>query len=191
MGAAIFGGALGLGGGLASAAMSKWLQEDAQDFAKQMYTHRYQYTMKDMRKAGLNPILAYSQGVGGGVSAPMGAAPDFANAMSSGAESGARRGKITTEKELIKQQTDTSAAMAADHQAGAALKLAQSRLTTAQAVKAEATKPLYDAAGNITSKIGELPEMLRPIGPTKSGRSLLDDLFEGWKRGNRKGKSRR
>ena len=35
-------------------------------FQKHMYKHRYQYQMQDMRRAGLNPILAYSQPPPGG-----------------------------------------------------------------------------------------------------------------------------
>ncbi|AYP28716.1 MAG: minor capsid protein [Microviridae sp.] len=38
-------------------------------FQKRMYRHRYQYTVQDMQKAGLNPALAYQQGAG---SAPSG-----------------------------------------------------------------------------------------------------------------------
>lgn len=177
---ALLGGSLGLAGGLASAAASFALQEDAQKFAKGMYKHRYRYTMDDMRKAGLNPILAYSQGVGGGVSAPMGNAPDMATAMSSGAESGARRGKISTEKDLIRQQTSTSAAQAADATAGAALKTAQARLTTAQAKKAEVMSPFYGFAGEATKQLKQLPDLLRPLGPGESGRNLLKDMFFNW-----------
>lgn len=44
------------------------------EMQKHNYRHRYQWTMEDMQKAGLNPILAYSQGVGGGVGG-VGAAP--------------------------------------------------------------------------------------------------------------------
>lgn len=35
-----------------------------QAFNREMYEKRYQMTMADMRKAGLNPILAYKQGAG-------------------------------------------------------------------------------------------------------------------------------
>lgn len=37
------------------------------EMQKHNFQHRYQWTMEDMKKAGLNPILAYSQGTGGGV----------------------------------------------------------------------------------------------------------------------------
>lgn len=43
---------------------------------KDMYKHRYQYTVKDMRKAGLNPILAAQFGGG---SSPSGMQASFQN----------------------------------------------------------------------------------------------------------------
>jgi hypothetical protein len=42
---------------------------DANAFSAQQYANRYQTTVKDMQAAGLNPMLAYSQGAG---SAPTG-----------------------------------------------------------------------------------------------------------------------
>lgn len=35
-------------------------------FQKKMYKHRFRYSVKDMRKAGINPILAAGAGLGGG-----------------------------------------------------------------------------------------------------------------------------
>lgn len=54
------------------------------DFRSDMYRTRYQMTVNDMRKAGLNPALAYAQG---GAAAPVGSGsnvvglpkPDFGN----------------------------------------------------------------------------------------------------------------
>lgn len=45
------------------------LMREQMGWAEHMYDTRYQKTMQDMRKAGLNPILAYQQGAG---SAPSG-----------------------------------------------------------------------------------------------------------------------
>lgn len=77
--APLISGAMGLAGGImqnsaASAAADK--QMDFQDranakqmaFQKESAQHSYQWAMEDMRKAGLNPILAYKQGGAGTLS---------------------------------------------------------------------------------------------------------------------------
>lgn len=67
------------GAALASSALSAKSQADANaanvgmsqaqmDFQERSQRNRYQWTMEDMRKAGLNPMLAYQQG--GGSSLP-------------------------------------------------------------------------------------------------------------------------
>lgn len=50
----------------ASAALSLKLAKDARDHSINVYQHRYQWQMDDMRLAGLNPILAYRQSPGAG-----------------------------------------------------------------------------------------------------------------------------
>lgn len=50
---------------------SRKAQRRAIAFAREVLQNRYQYTMADMEKAGLNPMLAYQQGTSGA----MGSAP--------------------------------------------------------------------------------------------------------------------
>ena len=52
------------GGSAMSYRYQKKLQQRQFDFAERMYKHRYRYQMRDLRKAGLNPMLAYTQGPG-------------------------------------------------------------------------------------------------------------------------------
>ena len=67
-------GGVGVLGDLAGTAlqnaMSKNAQQRAMRFAKKMYQHRYQYTMQDLRAAGLNPVLAGQLGGGSAPGAP-------------------------------------------------------------------------------------------------------------------------
>lgn len=61
---------IGAVGSVISGLFGKSSAKDQMDFQREMYGQRYQLTMEDMRKAGLNPILAYKQGAPG---APQGA----------------------------------------------------------------------------------------------------------------------
>lgn len=80
--AAMIGGSL-LGNVLTNdAARSR--AHDAQDFSAEQYATRWQTTVKDMQAAGLNPMLAYTQGVGSspqGVQAPV---SDYGDAIEKG-----------------------------------------------------------------------------------------------------------
>lgn len=67
-GGLVAGGLDVIGGFLGNKASADEARRNRQ-FQRKMYKHRYQYTVEDMRKAGLNPALAYQQGGG---SAPSG-----------------------------------------------------------------------------------------------------------------------
>lgn len=60
--------------------------KDAMEFQEKLYKHRFRWAMKDMRLAGLNPMLAYSQ-AGGGV--PGGAQYQAPNILEGAANSAA------------------------------------------------------------------------------------------------------
>lgn len=106
---ALLGAGIGAGGGLIQAGMNFASAKDAMDFQKEMYKHRYQWTMEDMRKAGLNPILAYSQG-GGGV--PPGATASFPNVLESAAANVKELPKREEEVALLKETTGKTRAEA-------------------------------------------------------------------------------
>lgn len=61
---AILAGA-SLASGFISSASDYQAQKRAQEYATSAYKHRYQWTVADIKKAGLNPALAYGQGPGG------------------------------------------------------------------------------------------------------------------------------
>lgn len=54
----------GLLGGAAQGGISYASAQQQQAATRDAYQHRYQWTMEDMRKAGLNPLLAASHGAG-------------------------------------------------------------------------------------------------------------------------------
>jgi hypothetical protein len=76
---AVIGGAASLGG----AYLSQSSAREAAEMSRENYQHRYQWTMADMKKAGLNPIFAYQTGVG---SSPAGVPANLSGAFSGIAE---------------------------------------------------------------------------------------------------------
>lgn len=68
------GAAGSIGSSLASGLFGAAEARKNRKFQERMATTKYQYTMADMRKAGLNPMLAYSQGAGAAPGGATGAA---------------------------------------------------------------------------------------------------------------------
>lgn len=54
----------GLLGGAAQGGISYASAQQQQEAQRDAYKHRYQWTVEDLRKAGLNPVLAAQQGAG-------------------------------------------------------------------------------------------------------------------------------
>ena len=94
-GALVSGGLGYLGTRQQNAAASAQSQRQM-DFQERMSNTSYQRAMEDMRKAGLNPILAYKQG---GASTPAGAQAPMQNELTSMANSaGSLSQKISVRK---------------------------------------------------------------------------------------------
>lgn len=74
--APLIGGALGLAGTLFQNSAASANAERQMKFQKEMDNTKYQRGMADMKAAGLNPMLAYSQG---GAGSPAGASAPVAN----------------------------------------------------------------------------------------------------------------
>lgn len=64
IGAAVIGGVFSAVGASKQNKAAKKAAQRQMDFQREMYGSRYQMTMRDMKLAGLNPILAYKTGVG-------------------------------------------------------------------------------------------------------------------------------
>lgn len=110
-------GWLGLAGSVAGGVLGYLGQKDANEtnmalgreqmqFQERMSSTAYQRAIGDMRAAGLNPMLAYSQG---GASSPVGSMPQVQNAVGAGVSSAAQSMSVLqglTQVELGSAQAD-------------------------------------------------------------------------------------
>ena len=138
-----------VGGERANASRER-IADEANQFSAQQYATRYQTTVKDLTQAGLNPMLAYSQGAG---SAPSGQqAQGIENSVASAVE-GHQKG---AQRELMKQQIAQSEADVLLKQAQAAQAESQTKLNNATASRTEMEEGLSGAR-----KMNELIDTVR------------------------------
>lgn len=108
---------------------------DANAFSAQQYANRYQTTVKDMQAAGLNPMLAYSQGAG---SAPTGQqAQGIENSVATAVEAHNR----ATQRTLAQAQV-------ANVSADTEVKQKQAALIEAQTQDVKSAERLKDTSAN-------------------------------------------
>lgn len=135
----------GIAGGILGAAGSIFSGKQSADYAEESYKHRYQWMVKDLRKAGLNPMLAVSQGPG---SPPQ---PDFPNAgeaAATGAKAGSAVALARLEAQNIEAATDL-----ARHQGNKAAAEGKAQEMTNLMMEAN---PLYQSAKSTLGEKGEV-----------------------------------
>jgi len=164
IGSSIIGGLFSARGASKQNQRAKEAAEEQMRFQREMYGSRYQMTMADMKKAGLNPILAYQSGVGGspsgasyspvnvgaaGVSGAVGAGDALGGAISSAISARRHKQELLNMKEMAKktaEEAKTTRSMGWRHDVEGAL--ARERQATEKAtqknIREQTRALLYD-----------------------------------------------
>ena len=174
----IIGAAASIAGGVLGNRAAAGQASDARDFTADQYARRYRITMDDMRSAGLNPMLAYSQGPGTSPSGAMAAQGDFG---------GGEAGSIIAQSSMRKAQSKQASTAATQNISTAKnldqdtkLKQIQARKTSAEIskIKGETATELQRsilvaAQGELTTK--QAREVERKIDQLKAQTKLTGD----------------
>lgn len=137
LGGAVIGAVGDLFGGHLGSQAAERRQDDAQTFSAQQFATRYQTTVKDMQAAGLNPMLAYSQGGGtapSGTSAPGGDFGKPGTSFNQGRLSSAQAASVEAGIDNVRAETDR-------------IKV-DTQLKRAQMMKEESQVPFYGASAD-------------------------------------------
>lgn len=148
--AAGIGGLMGLKGAKDQNAASAYQAQQQMDFQERMSSTAHQREVADLRAAGLNPILSGTGGMG--ASSPGGAVAPVVNELGAAAEHGAKSAATANQAQLMSAQMENINA--------------QTKLTTAQAQKAQAEtdellRPQYIDDGSDTGRQSMLQRDLR------------------------------
>ncbi len=168
IGGAIVGGLFGASSAKRQRKFNKVEARKLRRFQERMYESRYQNTMTDMKRAGLNPLLAYRQGTGGGTPAGAAASSSLgqeAPAIAAGAGKGIEAAIAMATKQKITQDTATSAAQQAKIQKETVLLSKEEPWALImEKVATEGVKPLLDY-------------LLETYGTAKKRKDAGGDLF--------------
>lgn len=160
----LISGGLDFLGGQQQNAANRRISADQMAFQAYMSNTAYQRSMDDMRKAGLNPILAYKQG---GASSPAGAGIPAVNELG-GITSSAMQVKQTQENlKNLKAQVDLANSSKLKNDAEASL--------TRQLTRAEVAKRTHESktAHEILNQQKITTDRLQKYGSSATGQNLF------------------
>ncbi|AXH75837.1 MAG: DNA pilot protein [Microviridae sp.] len=131
--------------------MTRDLVREQMGFQERMSSTSYQRAVQDMRSAGLNPVLAYSQG---GASSPGGAAGLGQNELSGAVSSAVDIRRQRAEVDNLKAQNENLRAQNEHIRSQTVLNLASAKMVAAKLPKEELTGKAYEAGTSYLSAVG-------------------------------------
>lgn len=168
LGAAIGGGASLIGGAMANNA-AKQASRDQMAFQKESAQNSYAWAMDDMRRSGLNPILAYKQGGAGTLSGSSYTPQNVGAAASTGATAGA--GVASSAIQATRNQAEL-ANIAAD----TALKGSQDKTQAAMQVQALAQAGQANANSALANQQTRSQEVQQLLGMSQLRQNLPKEI---------------
>lgn len=150
-------------GNVIGTAGSIWSSERQMDFQAEQYAKRYQTMVKDLKAAGLSPMLAFPQGAG---SSPSGTSINVQNPLSGVASSARERERLDAE---IKNLEETNKQI----RSSTALNHAYAKGANVNTALAATNLPEATAKGNIISEMINSADRLRK----EADVNRFEDLF--------------
>jgi len=160
-----------IAGGLIGAAGSFFSGKSAQDNAKENYKKRYQWQVQDMKKAGLNPMLAFSQGA---PNVPQAAVPDWGDAATKGAGVGSA---VALNKQQVAANVNQMNASAAASTAGARKSNAEA-LILETGGSARQSAEIVESGARTSSLIANVDKVATEIEGLKTTNAQLEYMLK-------------